>query len=162
MTDSSPDACVGSNIPSFELPDADGKFVNISEFKVKNIVLVFYPAAFTGVCKTELCHFRDDLSKFSNAEAEVIGISVDYPFSVKEFSTTNNINFLLLCDYNKTVIKQFDIEFSDFFNLEGYTVAKRSVFIVDKAGIIQYKWIADNPGQEPDYAEIDSKLSSMN
>ena len=124
--------------------------------------LVFYPAAFTGVCKTELCHFRDDLSKFSNMDAEVIGISVDYPFSVKEFSTTNNINFLLLCDYNKTVIKQFDIEFSDFFNLEGYTVAKRSVFIVDKAGIIQYKWIADDPGQEPDYAEIDSKISSMN
>ena len=153
---------VGSNIPSFELPDADGKFVNISEFKGKNIVLVFYPAAFTGVCKTELCHFRDDLSKFSNMEAEVIGISVDYPFSVKEFSTTNNINFLRLCDYNKTVIKQFDIEFSDFFNLEGYTVAKRSVFIVDKAGIIQYKWIADDPGQEPDYAEIDSKISSMN
>ena len=84
---------VGSNIPSFELPDADGKFVNISEFKGKNIVLVFYPAAFTGVCKTELCHFRDDLSKFSNMDAEVIGISVDYPFSVKEFSTTNNINF---------------------------------------------------------------------
>ena len=78
------------------------------------------------------------------------------------YSTTNNINFLLLCDYNKTVIKQFDIEFSDFFNLEGYTVAKRSVFIVDKAGIIQYKWIADDPGQEPDYAEIDSKISSMN
>ena len=153
---------VGSNIPSFELPDADGKFVNISEFKGKNIVLVFYPAAFTGVCKTELCHFRDDLSKFSNMDAEVIGISVDYPFSVKEFSTTNNINFLLLCDYNKTVIKQFDIEFSDFFNLEGYTVAKRSVFIVDKSGIIQYKWIADDPGQEPDYAEIDSKISSMN
>ena len=153
---------VGSNIPSLELPDADGKFVNISEFKGKNIVLVFYPAAFTGVCKTELCHFRDDLSKFSNMDAEVIGISVDYPFSVKEFSTTNNINFLLLCDYNKTVIKQFDIEFSDFFNLEGYTVAKRSVFIVDKAGIIQYKWIADDPGQEPDYAEIDSKISSMN
>ena len=153
---------VGSNILSFELPDADGKFVNISEFKGKNIVLVFYPAAFTGVCKTELCHFRDDLSKFSNMDAEVIGISVDYPFSVKEFSTTNNINFLLLCDYNKTVIKQFDIEFSDFFNLEGYTVAKRSVFIVDKAGIIQYKWIADDPGQEPDYAEIDSKISSMN
>ncbi len=153
---------VGSNIPSFELPDADGKFVNISEFKGKNIVLIFYPAAFTGVCKTELCHFRDDLSKFSNMESEVIGISVDYPFSVKEFSTTNNINFLLLCDYNKTVIKQFDIEFSDFFNLEGYTVAKRSVFIVDKAGIIQYKWIADDPGQEPDYAEIDSKISSMN
>ncbi len=153
---------VGSNIPSFELPDADGKFVNISEFKGKNIVLIFYPAAFTGVCKTELCHFRDDLSKFSNMEAEVIGISVDYPFSVKEFSTTNIINFLLLCDYNKTVIKQFDIEFSDFSNLEGYTVAKRSVFIVDKAGIIQYKWIADDPGQEPDYAEIDSKISSMN
>ena len=151
---------VGSNIPSFELPDADGKFVNISEFKGKNIVLIFYPAAFTGVCKTELCHFRDDLSKFSNMDAEVIGISVDYPFSVKEFSTTNNINFLLLCDYNKTVIKQFDIEFSDFFNLEGYAVAKRSVFIVDKAGIIQYKWIADDPGQEPDYTEIDSKISS--
>ena len=100
---------IGSTIPSFELPDADGKFVNISEFKGKNIVLVFYPAAFTGVCKTELCHFRDDLSKFSNMNAEVIGISVDYPFSVKEFSTTNDINFLLLCDYNKTVIKQFDI-----------------------------------------------------
>ena len=153
---------VGSNIPSFELPDADGKLENVSEFKGKNIVLVFYPAAFTGVCKTELCHFRDDLSKFSNMNAEVIGISVDYPLSVKEFSTTNNINFLLLCDYNKTVIKQFDIEFSDFFNLEGYTVAKRSEFIVDKAGIIQYKWIADDPGQDPDNTEIDSKISSMN
>ena len=153
---------IGSTLPSFELPDADGKSVDISKFKGKNIVLVFYPAAFTGGCKTELCHFRDSLSKFSNLNAEIIGISVDYPFSVKEFATSNDINFLLLCDYNKTIIKKFNLEFSNFLDLPGYTVAKRSVLIVDKEGIIQYKWVADNPGQEPDYSEIDSQVSSMN
>ena len=153
---------IGSPLPSFELPDAAGKSVDISKFKGKNIVLVFYPAAFTGVCKTELCHFRDSLSKFSNLNAEIIGISVDYPFSVKEFATSNDINFLLLCDYNKTIIKKFNLEFSNFLDLPGYTVAKRSVLIVDKEGIIQYKWVADNPGQEPDYSEIDSQVSSMN
>lgn len=153
---------VGHTLPNFQLPDADSSSVDISKFKGKKIVLIFFPAAFTSVCKTELCHFRDDLSKFSALNAEVIGISVDYPFSVKEFATTNNINFLLLCDYNKTVIKQLDIEFPNFLDLNGYTVAKRSVFIIDEEGIIQYKWIADNPGQEPDYDDIDSHLSSMN
>ena len=153
---------VGSTLPSFELPDADGKLVDISKFKGKNIVLVFYPAAFTGVCKTELCYFRDSLSKLSEANAEVIGISVDYPFSVKEFATSNDIKFLLLCDYTKTIINKFNLEFSNFLDLPGYTVAKRSVLIADKEGIIQYKWVADNPGQEPDYSEIDSQVSSLN
>ena len=124
--------------------------------------MVFYPAAFTGVCQAELCNFRDNLSKFSDRNAKVIAISVDYPFSVKEFQEKNNIDFLLLCDYNKTVIKKFGIEFPNFLDLDGYTVATRSVFIIDEQGIIRYKWLADNPGQEPNYEEIDSQLASMN
>jgi len=151
---------VGDSIPDFKLPDADN---NLKTLPVgQKLVLVFYPAAFTGVCQAELCNFRDNLSKFSDRNAKVIAISVDYPFSVKEFQEKNNIDFLLLCDYNKTVIKKFGIEFPNFLDLDGYTVATRSVFIIDEQGIIRYKWLADNPGQEPNYEEIDSQLTSMN
>ena len=129
---------VGDSIPDFKLPDADN---NLKTLPVgQKLVLVFYPAAFTGVCQAELCNFRDNLSKFSDRNAKVIAISVDYPFSVKEFQEKNNIDFLLLCDYNKTVIKKFGIEFPNFLDLDGYTVATRSVFIIDEQGIIRYKW----------------------
>ena len=152
---------VGDSIPDFQLPDADSNSVNISTYKGKKTVLVFYPAAFTGVCQAELCNFRDNLSKFNDVNALVIGISVDYPFSVKEFKEKNNIPFLLLCDYNKTVIKQFGIEYQNFLDLDGYTVATRSVFIIDEKGIVQYKWLADNPGQEPDYQEIQNSILNI-
>ena len=152
---------IGDSIPDFQLPDADNNSVNISTYKGKKTVLVFYPAAFTGVCQSELCNFRDNLSKFNDVNALVIGISVDYPFSVKEFKEKNNIPFLLLCDYNKTVIKQFGIEYQNFLDLDGYTVATRSVFLIDEKGIVRYKWLADNPGQEPDYQEIQNSILNI-
>ncbi len=152
---------IGDSIPDFHLPDADNNSVNISTYQGKKTVLVFYPAAFTGVCQSELCNFRDNLSKFNDVNALVIGISVDYPFSVKEFKEKNNIPFLLLFDYNKTVIKQFGIEYQNFLDLDGYTVDTRSVFIIDEKGIVRYKWLADNPGQEPDYQEIQNSILNI-
>ena len=90
---------VGSKAPEFTLFDTDKKPRSLSEFRGKNVVLAFYPGAFTGVCTKELCAFRDAMSNFNNLNAQVVGISVDSPFANKAFATQNNLQFPLLSDY---------------------------------------------------------------
>lgn len=153
---------VGSKAPDFTLVDMDRNTRNLSEFKDKNIVLAFYPGAFTSVCRKEMCTFRDSLSNLEALDAQVIGISVNDPFSNKAFHEMNMLNFPLLCDYNREVIEAYGISLHDFAGLQGYTVAKRSVFIVDRDGVIRYRWISENPGLEPDYGEIETELSKLN
>ena len=152
---------IGDKAPEIELVDTEKKPVKISDFRGKTTVLAFFPAAFTGVCTKEMCAFRDDLSKFENLGSNVVGVSVDPPFSNKSFKTQSNINFPLLSDYNRNAVKAFGVEHHNFSNLQGYTAAKRSVFVLDKEGIIRWKWISDNPGIEPNYAEVKAEVEKV-
>jgi glutaredoxin-dependent peroxiredoxin len=102
-----------------------------------------------------MCTFRDDLSKFQNVGSNVVGISVDSPFSNKSFKAQSNLNFPILSDYNRNAVKAFGIELPNFSNLIGYTAAKRSVFVLDKDWIVRWKWVSDNPSVEPDYDEVE-------
>jgi peroxiredoxin len=145
---------VGSKAPEFTLFDTEKKSRSLSEFRGKKVVLVFYPGAFTGVCTKEMCAFRDTMAKFSEINAQVIGISVDASFATKAFATQNNLQFPLLSDYSREVIRQYCGVYEDFAGLKGYTASKRSVFIVDGNGIVKYAWISENPGVEPEYDEI--------
>jgi peroxiredoxin len=151
---------VGKNAPNFTLTDINLKKVSLMDFE-KKIVLAFYPGAFTSVCSKEMCAFRDSLAKLNELRAQVIGISVNDPFCNKAFSETNGLNFTILSDYAREVVKIYGVVAEDFAGLKGYTAAKRSIFIIDNKGIVRYKWITEDPAVEPNYDEIMSKLEKL-
>ncbi len=152
---------VGQKAPDFTLPDADLKPRRLKDFLDKNVVLAFYPGAFTAVCTKEMCAFRDHLAKLSDLKAQVVGISVNDPFSNKAFANANRINFPLLSDYNRDVVRLYDIAGTNFAGLKGYTAAKRSIFVVDRKGIVRYGWVSEDPRVEPDYEEIERVLEEI-
>ncbi len=151
----------GEKAPDFTLIDEDRKPRLLKEFHGKKTVLAFFPGAFTGVCTKEMCTLRDSMSRFNDLNARVVGISVDAPFSNKAFATQNNLQFPILSDYSRAVIKSYGIVQENFAGLTGYQAAKRSVFVLDNAGVVRYTWVSDNPGVEPDYAEISKALSAI-
>ncbi len=132
---------IGSKASGFTLVDMDMKSRSLSEFEGGNVVLAFYPGAFTSICKKEMCTFRDALSDLEALDAQVVGVSVNDPFSNKAFHEMNMLNFPLLCDYNREVVKMYVVFHEDFAGLKGYTAAKRSVFILDRDGVIRYRWV---------------------
>jgi len=152
---------VGQKAPQFTLVNTDLKAVSLSDFVGKNVVLAFYPAAFTGVCQKELCTFRDALNDFTSAKTAVVGVSVDSPFANKEFAAKNGLSFPLLSDITRDVIKQYDVVFNDLAGVKGFTVAKRSVFVIDRQGTIRYKWVAPEPKVEPNYAEVTAAVKKL-
>lgn len=153
---------VGEKAPDFKLPDKGLKMKSLSDYRGQKVVLAFFPGAFTSVCTKEMCNFRDSMSKFNNLKAKVVGISVDSPFSLAEFAKQNHLDFDLLSDSEKEVSGKYEAIHKDFVNVPGLRVSKRAVFILDSNGTVRYKWVSDNPGVEPDYSEIEKKLSEIN
>jgi peroxiredoxin len=152
---------LNSKAPDFKLIDSNLKQKTLADYKGNKTVLLFFPGAFTSVCTKEMCTFRDSMSKFNNLKAKVVGISVDQPFSLAQFAKENNLNFDLLSDATREVSKKYDSLHHDFVNVPGLTASKRSVFILDQNGIVKYKWISENPGVEPNYAEIEKELAKF-
>jgi peroxiredoxin len=152
---------VGDKAAVFTLNDTEKKQRSLTEFLGKKTVLAFFPGAFTGVCTKEMCALRDSMSRFNTMDAQVVGISVDSPFANKAFATQNNLQFPLLSDYGRETIRLYGIELNNFAGLQGYVAAKRSIFVLDKAGIVRYSWITDNPGVEPAYDEISKALEAI-
>lgn len=152
---------IGDKAPDFTLVDTDKKARSLKEFQGKNVVLAFYPGAFTGVCTKEMCALRDSMARFNELNAQVLGISVDSPFANKAFATHNKLEFPLLSDFERTVTKSYGIVLAGFAGLDGYSVAKRSVFVLDKTGVVRYVWVTDNPGVEPNYDDVTKALASV-
>jgi len=148
----------GSKAPEFTLFDTEKKPRSLSDFRNKNVVLAFYPGAFTGVCTKEMCTFRDAMSNFNDLQAQVVGISVDAPFANKAFAGQNNLQFPLLSDYTREVSKQYGGLQDDFAGLKGYSVSKRAVFIIGTDEMVKYAWVSENPGVEPEYDAIAAAL----
>ena len=148
----------GDTAPDFELPDTNMKMVKLTDFRKRKVVLVFFPAAESPVCTAEMCEFRDSFEELNNYGAEVIGVSIDGPFANKIFSNNRHLNFPILSDYKRETIQKYGIVMKDLASLKDYNAAKRSVFIIDENGRIQYKWISDNPLIEPNYNEIKDEL----
>ena len=145
---------IGENAPDFDLHDGSRNVVTGRQHKGQRVVLAFFPGAFTGVCKKELCTFQDTLLSLNEVNATILAISVDSPFSNSAFAESNGITFPILSDYSRSTIQAYDVALDDFAGMEGYTAAQRAVFIVDENGDLAWKWIADVPSEEPDYAEI--------
>jgi len=152
---------VGDKAPDFILPDIDLKPRSLKEFLGQKVVLAFFVGAFTSVCTKEMCAFRDSMARLIDLHAQVVGVSVNDPFSNKGFAEKNMLPFPILSDYKREVIKQWGLELADFAGLKGYTVSKRSIFILDEHGIVRYAWVSDNPAVEPNYEEIQKALEQI-
>ena len=146
---------IGGKLPEVQLYDQDRKLRSLKEFQGKKLVLAFFPGAFTGPCTKEMCTFRDS---FQNLPGQVVGVSVNDPFTNKAFADTHNLKFPILSDYTRDTVKKLNIFHNDFVGLKGYTAAKRSVFILDEDGAVRYKWVSEDPMKEPNYDEIKSNL----
>ncbi|MEM2140352.1 MAG: peroxiredoxin [Nitrososphaera sp.] len=151
---------IGQKAPDFELPDADMKMHKLSDYRGKKTVLAFFPAAESPVCTAEMCTLRDSMDELRDYGAQVLGISVDGPFSNKFFTVNRHLNFPVLSDYDRKVISRYGIVMKNLASLKGYNAAKRSVFILDEQGKVRYRWVSDNPLVEPNYAEIKEHLKN--
>jgi peroxiredoxin len=152
---------VGDKAPDFTLPDADMKPRSLHEFLGQKVVLAFFVGAFTSTCTMEMCAFRDSMARLTDLHAQVIGISVNDPFSNKGFAEKNMLPYPILSDYRREVIKHYGLEMANFAGLEGYTVSKRSIIILDEEGVVRYLWVAEDPTVEPNYKEIQDALAEI-
>jgi glutaredoxin-dependent peroxiredoxin len=152
---------IGEKAPDFTLPDTELKPRSLHDFLGSKVILAFFVNAFTTVCTKEMCEFRDSMARIVNLKATVVGISVNDPFSNRVFAEKNKLTFPILSDYGREIIRIYNLESSDFEGLKGYTVAKRSIFLVDSKGILRYSWIAEDPNVEPDYKAIEETLERI-
>lgn len=152
---------VGDIAPSFTLPDSKLKPRSLREFQGQKVVIAFFVGAFTKVCTKEMCAFRDGMARLVGLKAQVVGISVNDPFSNKAFAEKNRLSFPILSDVNREAIKRYNLESPDFSGIKGYSVAKRSIFVLDKEGVVRYTWVSEDPTVEPDYDEIEKVLKEI-
>lgn len=146
--------------PDFKLFNTEKKETQLSALRGKNVLLLFFPLAFTGTCTKELCSVRDTLAEYNGLDATVFGISVDSLFSLKKFREEQNLNFDLLSDFNKEVSKAYDCLYPEFIvGMKG--VSKRSAYLIDKKGMIRYAEVLENAGDLPDFDKIKKRLQSL-
>ncbi len=152
---------IGQQAPDFTLRDNEKNKVTLSEYRGKNVLLLFFPLAFTGVCTKELCSVRDNIAAYNSTNAQVFGISVDSLFSLDKFKKEQNLNFPLLSDFNKEVSTAYDTIYASFFNdMNG--VSKRSAFVIDTEGTVRYAEVLENASDIPDFSAINACLQNLN
>ena len=153
-------ADVGGKAPDFTLVNQERESVTLSDqIGFGNIVLAFFPGAFSGVCTREMCTLRDSMSQLSGLGAKVYGISTDTFFALKAWSDQQKLGFPLLSDYNKEAIKAYDVVNPDMIGLKD--IAKRGLIIIDSGGVIRYRDVLDDARNEPDYEKLKSALAGL-
>lgn len=152
---------VGTQAPDFTLLDTAKQPVSLSSFRGKKVVLAFFPAAFTGVCKAEMCSFQGAIQRLNGMNAQVIGVSADLPFSNGGFAEANGLTFPILSDWTLDTIKAYDVTFDNFAGIQGLTRSSRATFVIDADGVIRHVHITENPGVEPNYDEIYAAVESI-
>ena len=148
---------VGQEAPDFTLFSDEKKAVKLSDYKGKNVVLNFFPAAFTSTCTAQLCDARDNMKKYENLNAQILGISVDSVFTLAKYKAENDYNFPLLSDFNKNVSKEYDA-FIEKFLLGMKGVSARATFVIDTEGVVVYAEVLPNVGELPNFAAIRQSL----
>ncbi len=152
---------IGQMAPDFTLYDSEKNQVTLSELKGQNVLLLFFPLAFTSTCTKELCAVRDNISWYNNVNAKVFGISVDALQTLAKFKEDQHLNFTLLSDFNKEVSRLYNCIYETFgYNMKG--VSKRSAFVIDKEGIMRYAEVLENAGELPNFTAIGDMLTGLN
>ncbi|MCJ0742422.1 redoxin domain-containing protein [Pedobacter montanisoli] len=143
----------GDKAPSFKLYSSDLKEVSLQDYQGKKLIIHFFPLAFTGVCTTQLCTMRDSFGYYKDLNAEIVGISIDSPFTLAKFKEDQNYQFPLLSDFNKEAARAYGAIYEEFvFGMKG--VAKRAAFVVDENGTIIYAEVLEEAGNLPDFEKI--------
>jgi glutaredoxin-dependent peroxiredoxin len=151
---------IGDKAPAFSLRSSDKELVNLKDYKGKNLVVLFFPLAFTGVCTKELCHMRDSLHDYSKLNAEIVAISVDSLFTLEKWKKDEGFNFPMLSDFNRTASKKYDVLYKEFaFGMKG--VSKRSAFVIDKKGEIRYAEVLESAGDLPNFEAVKKTLKAL-
>lgn len=151
---------IGQPAPDFTLFDTEKHPVTLSQQKGKNVLLLFFPLAFTSVCTAELCSVRDNLKIYESLNAVPFGISVDSLYTLKKFRDEQGLNFSLLSDFNKEISAAYGSLYEHWgFGMRG--VSKRSAFVIDKDGIVQYAEVLENAGEQPSFKAIKEKLEAL-
>jgi peroxiredoxin len=152
---------LGQYAPDFSLFDSDKNKVTLSELKGHNVLLLFFPAAFTGTCTKELCSVRDNINLYNSANAKVFGISVDMIYSLAKYKEEQRLNFPLLSDFNKEASIAYDCLYDTFsYDMKG--VSKRAAFIIDKEGIVRYAEVLEKATDVPNFQVIKQTLELLN
>lgn len=150
----------GDKAPHFKLFDTEKKEVSLEDYKGSNVVLLFFPQAFTRVCTEELCSTRDDLAFYQGLNARVFGISVDSVFTLAKFKEDQGFNFPLLSDFNKETSRAYGSLYEDWIlGMRG--VSKRAAFVIDKSGVIQYAEVLESAGDLPNFAAVKETLNKL-
>jgi peroxiredoxin len=151
---------IGQLAPEFSLYSTDKEKVTLSQYRGENVLLLFFPLAFTSVCTAELCAVRDNMKIYETLRVNPLGISVDSLYTLAKFKQEQNLNFPLLSDFNKTVSKTYGSLY-DTFGFEMQGVSKRSAFLIDRDGIVQYAEVLENAGKQPDFEALQVKLREL-
>jgi glutaredoxin-dependent peroxiredoxin len=151
---------VGAKAPDFTLTNQDRESVTLSD-KLQNgpVVLAFFPAAFSGVCQKEMCTFRDSIGELNKSNAQVLGVSTDTFFALKAWGDAQKLNFPLLSDYNKDVIRKYGVVNPDMIGLKD--ISKRAVFVIDRNGVVKHREVLDDARNEPNYDAVKQALASL-
>ncbi|MCB1057115.1 MAG: redoxin domain-containing protein [Acidobacteria bacterium] len=152
---------VGDRAPEFTLKGHQSSDpVSLSDFRDKeNVLLLFFPLAFSSVCTSELCSLRDHHTDYRKLDARILGISVDSPFTLAAWAQAEGFPFDLLSDFNREVSPRYDSLYDDLMGLRG--VSKRSAFVIDKDGIVRYAEVCPSAGQLPDFEAIRNTLKTL-
>jgi len=151
---------IGQPAPDFTLFDSSKNKVTLSDQRRQNVLLLFFPLAFTSTCTVELCSVRDNISFYNNVNARVFGISVDSLHTLAKYKADQNLNFALLSDFNKEVSSLYGSLYEMFgYNMKG--VSKRSAFVINKDGIVKYAEVLENAGEQPNFKNIALILESL-
>ena len=151
---------VGDKAPVFTLTSSELRPVSLEDYSGKNVVLLFFPMAFTSVCTAELCTMRDDIATYNGLDAEILAVSVDSPFTLDWFKKDQSLNFPVLSDFNKEVSRNYGSIYEEFvFGLRG--VSKRSAFVIDKEGTVRYAEVLENAGDVPNFAAVRETLGNL-
>lgn len=151
---------VGNQAPAFSLFDTEKNKVSLDNFKGQNLVVLFFPMAFTSVCTAELCSVRDSLATYNGLNTAVVGISVDSPFTLGKFKEEQGLNFPLLSDFNKEASQAYGAYY-DTFVLDLKGVSKRAAFVVDKEGKVRYAEVLESAKDLPDFSSIQQTLAGL-
>lgn len=150
----------GTKAPDFVLYSTEKKQVHLADLQGKNVLILFFPLAFTSTCTTELCMMRDDLMRYNDFNATILAISVDSPQTLAKFKEDQRLNFTLLSDFNKEVSRAYGAQYEEFsVGLRG--VAKRAAFVIDKSGIVQYAEVLENANNLPNFEAIKATLAEL-
>ncbi len=151
----------GTKAPDFSLPpsgDPESR-VTLEDTEGFKFVLLFFPMAFTPVCTEEACTMSEDLPEYRKLNAEVMGVSVDSPFTLEAWKEQEDFDLPLLSDFNREMIEAYEVKREDLLGMK--EVANRAAFVIDEDGFIQFSWESEDPGRLPPFEEIRETVESI-